>query len=170
MFRCYMVHTPMEAFHYPKEEKYTLKTRDSFQTILQRIAQIKHDFPRLTAINNHTGSKFTSDPSAMDKLFCALQKYGIHFVDSRTAATTKACQIGKIHGQHVLSRNVFLDNVDDVDAILARIKESVAYAKKHKVAIAICHPRPATFEALREAPKVIKGVRVVTIDALYKER
>ncbi len=168
MFRCYMVHTPMEAFHYPKEEENTLETGDSLQTIERRIRAIKHDFPRLTAINNHTGSKFTSDPKAMDRLFCALQKYGIRFVDSRTAPTTKACQIGELHGTHVLSRNVFLDNVDDVDAILARLRESVEYAKKHKVAIAICHPRPATFEALMRAKPLLKGVHVVTIDALYR--
>ncbi len=168
MFACYMVHTPMEAFHYPKEEEHTLRTGDSFRAIDRRIAQIKHNFPRLAAINNHTGSKFTSDTRAMDRLFCALKKYGIRFVDSRTAPTTKACQIGEIHGEEVLSRNIFLDNVDDAEAILERIRESVAYAKKHKVAIAICHPRPATFAALREAPKLLKGVRVVTIDALYR--
>ncbi len=168
MFASYMIHTPMEAFHYPKEEENTLKTGDSLRTIERRIRAIKHDFPHLCAINNHTGSKFTSDARAMDRLFCALQKYGIRFVDSRTAPTTKACQIGKLHGCRVLSRNVFLDNVDNVDAILKQLRESVAYAKAHQVAIAICHPRPATFEALMRAKPLLKGVRVVTIDALYR--
>ena len=168
MFNCFMVHTPMEALNYPREEKNTLKTDDTFETIDRKIAEIKRDFPKLTAINNHTGSRFTSDDAAMDRLFCALRKYDIRFIDSRTCPDTAAAAIGKLYGQKVYSRNVFLDNVDDVQAILARLRETVRYAKKHQLAIAICHPKPATFEALMRSKKLLKGVQVVGVDALYR--
>ncbi len=168
MFSCYMVHTPMEAYHYPNEEENTLKVHDSMEVIEREIARIKRDFPDLTAINNHTGSKFTATPYAMDRLFCVLQKYGIAFVDSRTSAHTSAKKVARVHGVDILSRDVFLDNIDNVDAILARLRETVAYAKRHGRAIAICHPKPETFEALRSAKKILKGVEVVTLDKLYQ--
>jgi polysaccharide deacetylase 2 family uncharacterized protein YibQ len=168
MFDCFMVHTPMEALNYPREEKNTLRANDTLEQIDRKIAAIKRDFPKLTAINNHTGSRFTSDDAAMDRLFCALKKYDIRFIDSRTCPDSVAVAIGKLHGEKVYSRNVFLDNVDDVQAILARLKETVRYAKKHQLAIAICHPRPATFEALKLAKRIMKGVQVVSVDTLYR--
>ncbi len=168
MFHCYMVHTPMEAYHYPNEEAHTLHVGDSLATVERRIAQIKRDFPRLTAINNHTGSRFTSDALSMDRLFCALQKYGIRFVDSRTSPRTQANRVAAAHGMRIWQRDVFLDNVDDVHAILDRLREAVRYARKHKVAIAICHPRPATFAALRASRKILHGVKVVTMEDLCR--
>jgi len=140
---------------------------DSFETIDAKIARIKRYFPKLFAINNHTGSKFTSDADAMDRLFCALQKYGIRFVDSRTAVTTKARLMAKLHHCKVLERNIFLDNDDSVASVLAQLKEAVRYAREHGTAIAICHPKDATFEALMRAKPILRGVDVVTIDKLY---
>ncbi len=168
MFRCFMIHTPMEALNYPREEENTLRADDTFERIDRKIAAIKRDFPKLIAINNHTGSRFTADDAAMDRLFCALRKYGIHFIDSRTCPDSVAVSIGRLHGERVFSRNVFLDNVDDVDAILARLRETVHYAKKHRLAIAICHPRPATFEALKRSKTLFRGVEVVGVDQLYR--
>ncbi len=167
MFPVFMIHMPMEAYHFSSPEEHTIHTDDTLETIEKRIAEIKADFPNLTAINNHTGSKFTSDLDAMDKLFCALGKYGIPFVDSRTSAETKAREMGKLFHRKVLERNVFLDNEDSVSSVLNQLKEAVAYAKEHKTAIAICHPKPTTFEALMQAKPLLKGVDVVTIDKLY---
>jgi len=167
MFPVFMIHMPMEAYHFSSPEEHTIHIDDSLERIEKRVAQIKRDFPNLTAINNHTGSKFTSDRDAMDKLFCALGKYNIPFVDSRTSAETKAREMGKLFHRKVLERNVFLDNEDSISSVLNQLKEAVAYAKEHKTAIAICHPKPTTFEALMQAKPLLKGVDVVTIDKLY---
>ncbi len=166
-FNCYMVHMPMEAFHFARPEENTLQVSDSLEMIDQKIAAMHHDFPDAVAINNHTGSKFTSDASSMDKLFCVLDKYDITFIDSKTAPHTKGKETGKLHNKVVLERNVFLDNEPDVNYILGQLKKAVRYAKKHGVAIAICHPRPETFEAFQYAKKYLRGVKMVYIDALY---
>jgi polysaccharide deacetylase 2 family uncharacterized protein YibQ len=167
MFSVFMIHTPMEAYHFSAPEENTLHINDSLETIDARIAEIKHDFPALTAINNHTGSKFTSDEEAMDKLFCILEKYGIPFVDSRTSVETKGREMGRLFHRKVLERNIFLDNEDNVTSILNRLKETVSFAKAHQQAIAICHPKPATFEALMQAVPLLEDVDVVTIEKLY---
>ena len=167
MFPVFMIHMPMEAYYFDSPEEHTLYTDDTLETIEERVAEIKADFPDLTAINNHTGSKFTSDRDAMDKLFCALGKYDIPFVDSRTSVETKAREMAKLFHEKVLERNVFLDNEDSVFSVLNKLKEAVAYAKEHQTAIAICHPKPTTFAALMQAKPLLKGVEVVTIDKLY---
>ncbi len=165
-FKCYMVHMPMEAFHFSRPEENTLEVSDSLEVIEEKIAAMHQDFPNAVAINNHTGSKFTSDVEAMDRLFCVLDKYDINFIDSKTAPHTRGKETGKLHNKIVLERNIFLDNEPDVDYILHQLKKAVRYAKKHGEAIAICHPRPETFEAFREASSLLKDVKMVFIDEL----
>jgi polysaccharide deacetylase 2 family uncharacterized protein YibQ len=167
-FKSYMVHVPMEAFHFGRPEENTLKTSDSLKLIDKRVASIHKDFPNAVAINNHTGSKFTSNIKAMDRLFCALDKYGIAFIDSKTAPHTYGKKMQKIHHCYVYCRDVFLDNKPDVNYILKQIELVVKKAKKRGVAIAICHPRKATFEALKRAKPLFEGVELVYIEQLYR--
>ena len=165
-FKSYMVHMPMEAFHFANPEENTLHVGDSLDIIEEKIAAMVQDFPDAVAINNHTGSKFTSDAKAMDRLFCILDKYDITFIDSKTAPHTKGVSIGKLHHKVVLERHIFLDNEADVHYILKQLRKAVRYAKKHGEAIAICHPRPETFKALKQAASLLKGVKLVYIDEL----
>jgi polysaccharide deacetylase 2 family uncharacterized protein YibQ len=168
--KCFMVHTPMEAYNYGREEENTLKVSDSLEEIDKKVSSIKRDFPNLIAINNHTGSKFTSDSKAMDRLFCVLDKYEMDFIDSRTSIATKAKQVAKLHSREILSRDFFLDNEPDTNYILSQIKKSVKYAKKHGKAIAICHPRKETFEALKKAKDIFRDVKLVYIDFFYENK
>ena len=165
-FKCYMVHMPMEAFNFSRPEENTLEVSDSLEVIEEKIAAMYQDFPDAVAINNHTGSKFTSDSEAMDRLFCILDKYDITFIDSKTAPHTKGKETGKLHNKVVLERHIFLDNKPDVDYILNQLKKAVRYAKRHGEAIAICHPRPETFQAFKEAAYLLKDVKMVFIDEL----
>jgi len=167
-FKSYMVHMPMEAFHFGRPEENTLKISDSLKVIDKRVASIHKDFPNAVAINNHTGSKFTSNIKAMDRLFCALDKYGIAFIDSKTAPHTFGKKMQKLHHCYVYCRDVFLDNKPDVNYILKQIELVVKKAKKRGVAIAICHPRKATFEALKRAKPLFDGVELVYIEQLYR--
>jgi polysaccharide deacetylase 2 family uncharacterized protein YibQ len=166
-FKCYMVHMPMEAFNFSRPEENTLDVNDTLEVIEEKIATIHQAFPDAVAYNNHTGSKFTSNAASMDRLFCILEKYDINFIDSKTAPHSKGKKVGALHHKVVWERNIFLDNKPDVDYILNQLKKAVRYAKKHGVAIAICHPRPETFEAFKRASKILKGVKMVTIDELF---
>ncbi len=166
-FHTYMVHMPMEAFHFSRPEENTLEANDTLEIVEEKIAAMYQDFPNAVAINNHTGSKFTSDVNAMDRLFCVLDKYDIRFIDSKTAPHTRGKEMGKLHNMVVWERNIFLDNEPDVGYILNQLKKAVRYAKRHGVAIAICHPRTETFEALSQADALLEGVKMISIDELY---
>lgn len=164
----YMVHLPMEAMNFHSPEKFTLLTTDSKETIINRIKQVKQWFPKVKFINNHTGSKFTSDAEAMNKLIFALRLEKIGFIDSRTTAQTKAEKVMKRYKMPYYTRDIFLDHEDDVDAIKKQIKKAIRIANKYGKCIAICHPHKATLQALRESKELLKSVELVRIDKLTK--
>lgn len=163
----YMVHLPMEAMSFTKEEPFTLRVSDSQQMIQKRVAEIKKLFPKVQYINNHTGSKFTSNELAVNKLIYALDKKGINFIDSRTIASTKVPKVMKNYGKRYVARDVFLDHDMDKAAVKKQIKRAIKVAKTHGTAIAIGHPHVNTILALNESKKLFKDVDLVLVNKLY---
>ena len=152
----YMVHLPLGAYHFKREQENTLKVCDSMQKIEAQIKKIRKLFPRATFVNNHTGSKFTDNLEAMKKLFKALKKYHFIFVDSKTIPTSKAHIVANLFNQKLLIRDIFIDNKPDVTCIISQLKKAVQKAKKNGSAIAIGHPRKATITALKSSKNYLK--------------
>ena len=162
----YMVHLPLEAVDFSDEEAVTLRITDSKEMIAAQIAKIKKLYPSVRYINNHTGSKFTADEAAMERLIGVMRDSGLIFVDSRTTGKTKAKLVDEKYGLRYLGRDVFLDHHDGVENIKMQIREAVDTAKRHGSAIAIGHPRPDTIEALRQSKKILSEVQLVGIDKI----
>ncbi len=167
-FSFYMVHLPLQAFHYPHPEPHTLLVSDTQKTINDRIKNIKKWFPRDKFLNNHTGSKFTSDYDAMTRLYKALDKNSIVFIDSRTSAKTVALKVADTFNKKLLSRDIFLDNIADIAYIQNQLKKAVKKAKAKGFAIAIGHPHPKTLQALEESKNLLKDVKLVYVSTIYK--
>jgi len=167
-FSFYMVHLPLEAFHYPHPEPKTLLITDTQDTINNRIKNVKIWFPRDRFLNNHTGSKFTSNYNSMVKLFNALKKYHITFIDSRTSAATVVGKVAKQFHEKLLSRDIFLDNKANISYIQNQLKRAVKKAKTKGFAIAIGHPHPKTLQALMRSKKLLKDVQVVYVSTIYE--
>ncbi len=163
----YMVHLPMEAMHFNAEEPHTLRVHDSQEKVSKEIKEIKRLFPKVAYINNHTGSKYTSNEIAMNRLIFALNANHIRFVDSRTTAQTMAPRVLKNFGLKYVSRDVFLDHHMDKPYILKQIKKAIAVAKDHGSAIAIGHPHKNTLEALSESKDLLKDVELVQVNQIY---
>lgn len=164
--RMYMVHLPLEAVAFNDVEPNTLKVDSTAEEIQKRLGMLKQLYPNAHYMNNHTGSKFTSDPEAMDRLIHAMQKEGLQFVDSRTIATTKGRESAAKYGMRYLVRDVFLDDQDGVANVKKQIKEAVLKAKRYGTAIAIGHPRVDTIQALKESKETLKEVQLVGIDQI----
>ncbi len=162
----YMVHLPLEAKNFNAEEPSTLRIGHSQYEVTERIAQIKKQFPNVRYVNNHTGSTFTSDERAMNRLVFALNKHNIGFIDSRTTADTMVPTVMKNYGKPYLARDVFLDHHPDIESVKKEIKRAVNIAKKHGSAIAICHPHKKTLEALMQSKELFEGVQLVRVDQL----
>lgn len=163
----YMVHLPMEAMHFTSEEPSTLRVSDSKSKIEKRIDYIIKLFPRVKYINNHTGSKFTADEIAVNKLVMVLHEKGINFIDSRTTSKTKVPLVMKNFGLKYVGRDVFLDNKADKKYIKKQLRNAVFIAKKYGTAIAIGHPHRETLLALKESKKLLKQVDLVQVYELY---
>ena len=163
----YMVHLPMEAFNFHAEEPLTLRVTDSQAKITNRIKTIKKLFPRVRYINNHTGSKFTANEIAVNRLILALSSQHINFIDSRTTAKTKVPKVMKNYGLKYVARDVFLDHDMDKASVIHEIKRAIKIAKLHGTAIAIGHPHPNTIAALKESKYLFKDVDLVQVNQIY---
>ena len=162
----YMVHLPLEAMNYHAEEPETLRINDTFKTIYMRLKWIKERFPRLKYLNNHTGSKFTSNRQAVTKLIKAARRLNLEIVDSRTIASTKIPEVNEKYHLKFFQRDVFLDHKSDVNYICGQIKEVVDLALKKGHAIAIGHPRVHTIRALQKCKALFKPVELVYLKEL----
>lgn len=167
-FEFFMVHLPLAAVHYSYEERETLDPNDSQELINAKIAQIVKDFQGVKFINNHTGSLFTDDTKAMRKLFHALKRHDLIFVDSVTISSSKGTLMSREFGQIPIKRDIFLDNENDVDIIKVKIQEAVQIARKKGFAIAIAHPKKNTFKALKQSKELLKSVELVYLSEVYE--
>ncbi len=162
----YMIHFPLQASTFKAEEKDTLHINDSYEKIEKRVAQVRKWYPNAKYTNNHTGSKFTSNEQAMDRLFRALVKYDFIFVDSRTTGKTVAKKMAKKYKMPYIVRNVFLDNEQDFAYIQNQLKKAIKIAMKNGQAIAICHPHSITMKVLRESKHLLKDLELVYLNQL----
>lgn len=172
----FMVHLPLEALSFYQAEHEWLFVGDSRAKIEQRIQAIKQDFPTLTYLNNHTGSKFTQNSDSMKLLLETLAQHKISFLDSKTAPNTKTKDFYATHFQErlnpcqgdFLERDVFLDNELNIPKITQNLIQAVKIAKAKGYAIAIGHPHKETLLALKNAEDYLakSGVELVYINEI----
>ena len=165
----YMIHLPMESGKSFDKQHGTLKITDSKEKMETRIKEIRKLFPTGRYINNHTGSKFTSNYKAMYMLYETLHNEGFIFVDSRTIKNSKVSKIAQSFGDNYLGRDIFIDNKHTISYIHKQLKKAVKIANKKGYAIAIGHPHFVTMKALESAQTLLKDVEVVYIDKIYKK-
>jgi len=167
-FGFYMIHLPMQALGgFKGAEIGTLTVNDDYEKIAKKLQSIKRDFPNLKYINNHTGSRFTSDATAMDRLMRAMRDENLIFVDSKTTSPTKVYGAAKKYSMPYIARDVFLDHDGSKAAVRKQLKYAVELAKKRSYAIAIGHPHKNTIEVLQESSKLLQEVDVVYLKDLF---
>jgi polysaccharide deacetylase 2 family uncharacterized protein YibQ len=144
-----MLHLPMETMsgQYPGPGTITTTMNDA--AIQAAVSGDLAELPEAMGVNNHEGSRATADARVMTAVAGVLAKDGRFFIDSRTTKYSVAEEIAHAHGVLVARRNVFLDDVDTVDAVEAALRGAATYARENGSAIAIGHPREATLEAVR---------------------
>lgn len=164
----YMVHLPLSALYFKKNEQHTLDTNSSNYQIYKRISEIKAIFPNPKYLNNHTGSEFTSNYASTKILLSALKMNKIKFVDSLTTSKSQVQKVSKELNLPYVYRDIFLDNEQNVNYTLKQIQKAVQTAHKNGHAIAIGHPHKTTIEALNIAKKsILKEVEIVYLKDIY---
>jgi polysaccharide deacetylase 2 family uncharacterized protein YibQ len=127
-----------------------LLTQSDETEILKRLRWGLGRFSGYVGINNHMGSRFTSDPIGMAIVMRELKRRGLLFLDSRTIGSTVGPSIALANDVPFTQRNIFLDNVPTVEAVNKQLQLTEVFAKRTGYAVAIGHPRDATITALSQ--------------------
>lgn len=168
--KCVILHLPMETASGKDPGPGTLRP-EMGDDELARVA--REDFeavPGIVGFNNHEGSRGSADARVVSAALDEARERGLFVLDSRTTTATVLAAEAADLGLPVRSRDVFLDNEDDVDRILAQLDRLREVASERGVAVAIGHPRPATLEALRRGlPRLVEaGIGIVPLSELMQ--
>jgi polysaccharide deacetylase 2 family uncharacterized protein YibQ len=167
-----MIHLPMEPQGYPERrlEKNGLLLSQSEAEITERLRTYFQAVPHAVGANNHMGSRFTEDREKMGLVLNILKGKGLFFIDSLTSPKSVGLQLAHQLGMEAGTRNVFLDNVQEVGLIKVQLEEAARIARRKGGAIAIGHPHPATIRALREMMPELRdaGIRFVYASELVR--
>ncbi len=150
-----LIHIPMEPQSYPATNpgKDALLLGQTPEEIRRRFQGFVERVPYAVGGNNHMGSRFTEYREGMEVVLAAMKEAGLFFVDSRTTGHSVALAEARRAGVPAAGRDLFLDNVQDVELIAREIRKLVVVAGRQGQAVGICHPYAQTLEALRrEAP------------------
>lgn len=125
-------------------------------------------FDTYVGINNHMGSKFTSDAKSMSIVLKEIKERGLLFLDSRTSKNTVGAKLARELGVPVAERNIFLDHENTVPAVNRQLRQVEKMARRNGSVIAIGHPRDATIKALQAwLPAVeARGFQLVPLTSL----
>jgi polysaccharide deacetylase 2 family uncharacterized protein YibQ len=158
-----MLHMPMQSKGGRDAEPHTILTTSPDAEVLSYLEEGIAAVPFLEGVNNHQGSAATSDERVMRLVLGRIKKKGFFFVDSKVIASSVASDVAEELGLRHATRDVFLDNVAEVEAVKEQLRKAVAVALKHGRAVAIGHDKRVTLRAIREMlPELdAAGVRLV---------
>lgn len=165
-----ILHQPMESVSGIGMESKVILTSMSDEEIRSLLKSSLSQVPEAVGINNHQGSKATTDRRTMDVVMNELHHRHLFFFDSRTNSTTAADGAAASYGVPYVRNDLFVDNEADVAAISAMIREAAKRAQKYGTYVIISHCRPKTAEAFRQmVPQLEKeGIQFVYVSSLAK--
>ena len=152
-----IIHMPMEST-VPEsgEEDYKIKAGMISEEIEWRIREVFKDMPEAVGMNNHQGSKATTNGKVMTAMGSVLKQEGKYFLDSRTSSKTVAEQTMQNLGVPTTRRHVFLDNDSNQGLIKNQLDKLVTMAREKGMAVGIGHARPNTLAVLKkEIPELL---------------
>jgi len=159
-----MLHLPMEPFEYPAVDPGpgALLTSMTPDQLIRQLNKNLDAFPFIKGVNNHMGSKMTTNSPQLYQIFSVLKKRGLFFIDSRTTAKSLCRPSARLLQLPFAERSVFIDHIQKPDFIRKQIRRLIRIAIREGVAIGIAHPHTLTYNILREAiPDLQTEVRLV---------
>jgi polysaccharide deacetylase 2 family uncharacterized protein YibQ len=160
-----LLHLPMASTGGEKDEAIELHPGMDSGAVAQTFAAMLDTVPYAVGVNNHEGSRGTSDPTLMSELMPLLRERKMFFVDSRTTAATVAETAAHKAGVPATSRNVFLDDDQSTAAIRKQFALALHDAREKGSALAIGHPHPETLQVLAEMLPQAERRRVTLVFA-----
>lgn len=161
-----LVHLPMEAEHNNHLLGPGALLLDMPEQKFQRtLANSIQSVPHAVGISNHMGSLMTRDTQSMALLMRAIQPLGLFYLDSRTSHLSVADSKADRYRVPFLRRDVFLDNIQERDYVIAQFERLIVTARRKGSAIGIGHPHTVTLDVLDDLlPRLeYHGVKLISL-------
>jgi polysaccharide deacetylase 2 family uncharacterized protein YibQ len=159
-----MLHLPMEPVEYPAVNPGmgTLLTSMSPDELIDQLEKNLDTLPSIKGVNNHMGSKMTTESNQLYQIFSILKKRGLYFIDSRTTAESLCKPSARLFKIPFAQRDVFIDHHYEPEFIRHQLKELIDIANRYGEAIGIAHPSITTYKILKQLlPELQKEVQLV---------
>ncbi|HHV93539.1 MAG TPA: divergent polysaccharide deacetylase family protein [Firmicutes bacterium] len=161
-----ILHLPMEPLDPEIELDDGFITTDLDDAdIRRRVEEALASVGEVAGVNNHMGSKATSDERVVRVVLEVVRERGLYFVDSRTSPGSVAGRIAGEMGIPTAVNQMFLDHESDVEKVKAQIERLIRRAKRDGQALGIGHVRPQTYRALVEMIPRFQEEGVVVVPA-----
>lgn len=167
-----IIHFPMEPKGYPAVNPGddALFVSMTPADIKKRVAENLDKIPEAIGVNNHMGSRFTSHGPGMEVALAEFKRHGLFFLDSLTSGKSVGRKSAQIVSIPFYERDIFLDNVKDVTAIVHQLKKTERVAHSKGYAIAIGHPYRETLSALKQWVAMRdKSIKIIPLSHLSPE-
>ncbi|WP_343870526.1 divergent polysaccharide deacetylase family protein, partial [Caenispirillum bisanense] len=168
-----IIHMPMEPLNGSLDSgPDVLKTTMTPDQVRRQVRAGLSRLEGYVGINNHMGSRFTTDPEGMRVVIDELRARGLLWLDSKTSPRSVGPKLAEQAGIPFAERHIFLDNVDTLPAVMAQLAETEKVARKVGYAIAIGHPHDSTYKALKQwLPSLEdKGLVLVPLSTIVRKR
>ena len=119
------------------EDEFKLKIGMTSEEIEWRLNEALNEIPEAVGINNHQGSKATTDGKVMAVVASVLKNKNKFFLDSRTSSKTVGENTMRSVGVPTARRHIFLDNDLSIENISKQLDKLVTVAEKKGLAIGI---------------------------------
>ena len=163
-----LLHLPMEPEGGQDPGPGAIRTDHDDGEIRRRVRQALQRVPHARGLSNHMGSRATADARVMHQILSELKARDLIFLDSRTAVHSVGYQMAIDMDLVAYSRDIFIDEIDDIDAVTAKLWDLAGIAARAGQAVGIGHDREQTLVALRQVlPRLEKrGFRFVPVSQL----
>jgi uncharacterized protein len=166
-----ILHLSMEPLHAAfREDGYTIMTKMPRADIQAAFQKSLNEIPFAVGVNNHMGSRATSDRQTMVDVLEEIKQKGLYFMDSYTVASSVAYAVAREMGVPCAKRDVFVDVDGAEPAIRLKLQELARKAKKEGSAVGIGHCHRNMLNALQgEIPKLQKdGFKLVPLSEVVR--
>ncbi|MDA3886524.1 MAG: divergent polysaccharide deacetylase family protein [Candidatus Delongbacteria bacterium] len=144
-----MIHLPMEPLKGSVEKENIKITTDMDKiTIDSMITKAIKLIPEAKGLNNHMGSKATSDYEIMDMFFDIYKEKGMFFVDSKTTPDSYCSLMAEYYNVPIFETKLFLDNSDKAEDIEDMFREAIGHIANGSDILVIGHARLNTYRTL----------------------
>ena len=171
-----ILHLPMEPMRGKRSwlGPGAITTSMSDAEIKEQVRKDLDNIPYVVGLNNHMGSKASSDERVVRDIVNVAKERGVYIVDSATSMKSKMATVAREMGVPYVKRRVFLDDVHRPDFVARQVRQLVEDARTSGWSVGIGHVGKfgaSTYKGIVEMLPYIdkEGVKMVRVSDIIRQ-